>query len=180
MTEEEEDKKKFLKKLREKTGAGIMDCMRALTEAKGDFDKALKVLEKRGHEIAAKKADRQAKEGLVVSYIHPPGKIGVLVELNCETDFVARCDDFKNLARDIAMQIAAANPSYLSREDVPADEIKDQKDGPLENFYQQRCLLEQPFIKDESRTVRDCLTQVIAKVGENIVIRRFARYQLGN
>jgi len=171
----------LLKTLREKTGAGVMDCKKALAEAKGDFDRALKILEKRGHEIAAKKADRQAKEGVVASYIHAGGKIGVLVELNCETDFVARCDDFKSLARDIAMQVAATNPSYLSREEVPQDQIKDKKqNGPLEAFYRTHCLLEQPFIKDESRTIRDCVTQVIAKVGENIVVRRFSRFQLGN
>ena len=165
-----------IKTLREKTGAGVMDCKEALAEASGDFDKALKVLERRGHEIAAKKASRQAKEGAVASYIHAGGKIGVLVELNCETDFVARCDDFKFLARDIAMQIAATSPLYVSREEVPSADAKDTSDG----FYRQHCLLEQPFIKDESKTIRDCVTQVIAKVGENIVVRRFSRFQLGN
>lgn len=169
-----------VKNLREKTGAGIMDCKRALSEAKGDFNKALELLQKRGHEIAAKKAQRQAKEGLVTSYVHTGGKIGVLVEINCETDFVARCDDFKTLARDVAMQIAATNPAYITREQVPADQIQDKKDGPLDHFYKEHCLLEQPFIKDESRTIRDCLTQVIAKVGENIVVRRFTRFQLGS
>ena len=169
-----------LKKLREKTGAGVMDCKRALAEAKGDAQAALKILERRGHEIAAKKATRQAKEGAVVSYVHTGGKIGVLVEINCETDFVARCDDFKVLAKDIAMQIAAADPSYVSREEVSSNQTKDKQDGPLEIFYKTHCLLEQPFIKDEHLTIRDRLTQVIAKVGENIVVRRFVRFQLGN
>ena len=168
-----------LKKLREKTGAGVMDCKRALAEAKGNSEAALKILEKRGHEIAAKKAQRQAREGVVASYVHG-GKIGVLVEINCETDFVARCDDFKDLAKDIAMQIAATGPSYVSREEVSAEQIKGKQDGPLENFYKTHCLLEQPFIRDEHLTIRDRLTQVIAKVGENIVVRRFVRFQLGN
>ena len=157
-----------------------MDCKRALLEAKGNPEAALKLLEKRGHEIAAKKAQRQAKEGAVASYVHTGGKIGVLVEINCETDFVARCDDFKELAKDIAMQIAATDPLYVSREEIPPDQIKDKQNGPLENFYKTHCLLEQPFIKDEHLTIRDRLTQVVAKVGENIVIRRFARFQLGN
>ena len=170
----------LLKRLREKTGAGVMDCKQALAEAKGDFEGALKALEKRGHEIAAKKATRQAKEGLVVSYVHAGGKIGVLVEINCETDFVARCDDFKDLAKDIAMQVAASDPSYVSREEVPSEQIKGEQDGPLENFYKTHCLLEQPFIKDEHLTIRDRLTQVIAKVGENIVVRRFVRFRLGS
>ena len=169
-----------LKKLREKTGAGVMDCKRALAEAKGDAQAALKILERRGHEIAAKKATRQAKEGAVASYVHIGGKIGVLVEINCETDFVARCDDFKELAKDIAMQIAAADPSSVSREEVSSNQTKDKQDGPLEIFYKTHCLLEQPFIKDEHLTIRDRLTQVIAKVGENIVVRRFVRFQLGN
>lgn len=168
-----------IKKLRELTGAGVMDCKRALEAASGDFDKALEALRKRGHEIAEKKSTRAANQGLIESYIHTGGKIGVLVELNCETDFVARCDDFKRLARDLAMQIAATPPAYIRREDIPAEILKEKKSAHLEEFCKANCLLEQPFIKDQALTIRDLLTQVIAKVGENIVVRRFIRFRLG-
>lgn len=168
-----------IKKLRELTGAGIMDCKRALDQAKGNFDKALEALRRRGHEIAEKKASRAANQGVVESYIHTGGKIGVLVELNCETDFVARCDDFKRLARDLAMQIAAIPPLYIRREEIPAEVQKQKQGDHLEEFCKANCLLEQPFIKDQTLTVRDLVTQVIAKVGENIVVRRFIRFKLG-
>ncbi|MBI4436549.1 MAG: elongation factor Ts [Candidatus Omnitrophica bacterium] len=169
----------LIKKLRALTGAGIMDCKRALEEASGNFDKALEHLKKRGDQIAQNKAGRTANQGLVESYVHTGGKIGVLVEVNCETDFVARCDDFKRLARDLAMQIAAASPTYLQREDIPPEVLEGKKGNGLETFCKERCLLEQPFIKDQMLTVRDLLTQVVAKVGENIVVRRFVRFQLG-
>ena len=156
-----------------------MDCKRALDAASGNFEKALEALRKRGHEIAEKKSSRTAHQGLIESYIHTGGKIGVLVELNCETDFVARCDDFKRLVRDLAMQIAATSPPYIRREDIPAEVLKGKKGDPLEEFCKANCLLEQPFIKDQALTIRDLLTQVVAKVGENIVVRRFIRYQLG-
>ena len=168
-----------IKKLRELTGAGMMDCKRALDAASGNFEKALEALRKRGHEIAEKKSSRAANQGLIESYIHTGGKIGVLVELNCETDFVARCDDFKRLVRDLAMQIAATSPAYIRREDIPAEILKEKKGNPLEEFCKEQCLLAQPFIKDQMLTIQDLLTQVIAKVGENIVVRRFIRFQLG-
>lgn len=187
-----------VKALREKTSAGIMDCKGALKEAGGDIDKAIEILRKRGISLASKKSSRAAKEGAVASYIHMNGKIGVLLEINCETDFVARNEDFKNLVKDLTMQIAAANPTYLKKEDVPgevidkeAEIIKEQNknkpekalgnivEGKLNSFYQEACLLEQPFIKDPKVFIKDLLTSVIAKTGENIVIRRFTRYQLG-
>ncbi len=156
-----------------------MDCKRALDAVGGDFERALEELKKRGHEIAAKKSGRAANQGLVESYVHTGGKIGVLVEVNCETDFVARCDDFKKLARDLAMQVAATHPAYLRREDIPSEILKEKKGDPLAEFCKEHCLLEQPFIKDQTLTIRDLLIQVIAKVGENIVVRRFIRFQLG-
>ena len=156
-----------------------MDCKRALEAAKGNFEKALEELKKRGLEIAQKKAGRTAQQGVVESYVHAGGKIGVLVEVNCETDFVARCDDFKRLARDLAMQIAATSPTYIRKEDIPADLLKQKKGDHLEAFCKEQCLLEQPFIKDQAITVRDLVIQIIAKVGENIVVRRFIRFQLG-
>ncbi len=168
-----------IKKLRALTGAGVMDCKRALQEAGGDFNKALEGLRKRGLQIAEEKAGRSANQGLVESYVHTGGKIGVLVEINCETDFVARCDDFKALARDLAMQIAAATPAYLQREDIPADVVSAKQGNGFEEFCKEACLLEQPFIKDAALSIRDRVTQVIAKVGENIVVRRFIRFQLG-
>jgi len=168
-----------IKKLRELTGAGVMDCKRALEKASGNVDKALEELRKRGHEIAEKKSGRATHQGLVESYIHAGGKIGVLVEINCETDFVARCDDFKRLARDLAMQIAAARPAFIRREEIPSEILKEKQGDHLEDYCKENCLLEQPFIKDQTLTIRDLLTQVVAKVGENIVVRRFIRFQLG-
>lgn len=192
-----------IKDLREKTGAGIMDCKAALKEASGDIKKALEILRKKGLATAQKKAGRIAKEGLVHSYIHMGGRIGVLVEINCETDFVARNDDFKAFAKEMAMQIAAANPFYIKREDIPQSTIEKEKEiikaqlsgsegkgkpapvmdkiieGKLEKFYEETCLLEQPFIRDQNVKIKDLMTSLIAKIGENIVIRRFVRYQVG-
>ena len=189
----------LVKELREKTGVGMMECKKALTETNGDCDKALDLLRQKGLATAQKKAGRTASEGLIESYIHM-GKIGTLVEVNCETDFVARTDDFKELARDIAMHIAATNPLYLSREDVPQDVLEHEKEiyrsqvtnkppqvvekiieGKLEKFYTDMCLLEQIFVKDadQKKKVKDIVTDKIAKLGENIIVRRFARFQLG-
>ncbi|MGD0884239.1 MAG: translation elongation factor Ts [Thermodesulfovibrionales bacterium] len=188
-----------VKELREKTGAGMMECKKALTEANGDSEKAVVVLRQKGLATASKKAGRSASEGSVGSYIHMD-RIGVLVEVNCETDFVARTDDFKNLVKDISMHIAAANPSYTAREDVPPDVIENEKaiyraqvagkaaqvvekivEGKLEKFFGDTCLLDQVFIKDpdQKRTIKDLVTEKIAKLGENIVVRRFVRFQLG-
>ena len=189
----------LVKELREKTGVGMMECKKALTETNGDCDKALDLLRQKGLATAQKKAGRTASEGLIESYIHM-GKIGTLVEVNCETDFVARTDDFKELARDIAMHIAATNPLYLSREEVPQDVLEHEKEiyrsqvtnkppqvvekiieGKLEKFYTDMCLLEQIFVKDadQKKKVKDIVTDKIAKLGENIIVRRFARFQLG-
>ena len=188
-----------VKELREKTGAGMMECKKALTESKGDFEKAIDCLRQKGLATAAKKASRSASEGLVSSYIHMD-KIGVLLEVNCETDFVAKTDDFKGLVKDIALHIAAANPSYLSHEDVPQDIIEREKDiykaqvankppqvvekiveGKLDKFFGDMCLLEQAFVKDPEQKlkIKELVTEKIAKLGENIVIRRFVRFQLG-
>lgn len=190
----------LVKKLRELTGAGVIDCRNALVECRGDLEKAQQLLRAKGLAAAGRKAGRVAKEGLVTSYIHGGGRLGVLVEVNCETDFVARTDDFKTLARDIAMQIAASDPRYVSRDDVPVEVVTaekaaylanahaDGKDGAaaeaeadkqLEAFYKAACLLEQPFIRDERRTVDDLVKEVIARTGENIQVRRFARFRLG-
>ncbi len=189
-----------VKDLREKTGAGIMDCKRALADAGGDLEKAIDLLRQKGLSAAAKKASRETKEGLVSSYIHGGGKIGVLVEVNCETDFVARNSEFQELVKDIAMQIAASNPSYVRREEVPADILERERniyriqakesgkpehvldkiiEGKVEKFYIDTCLLEQTFIKDPSVTIKDMIKQKIAKIGENISVKRFTRYQLG-
>ncbi len=189
-----------VKELREKTGAGIMDCKRALLESGGDLEKAVDYLRQKGLALAARKEGRVAAEGLVGAYIHGGGKIGVLVELNCETDFVARTPDFQNLLKDVAMQVAAATPRYVRREDVPLEETerereiyrlqaqdmgKPQKivdkivDGKMEHFYSEICLLEQEFIKDPDRQVEDLIREVVTKVGENIQVRRFARYHVG-
>ena len=188
-----------VKELREKTGAGMMECKKALTESNGDFEKAIDCLRQKGLATAAKKASRSASEGLVSSYIHMD-KIGVLLEVNCETDFVAKTDDFKGLVKDVAMHIAAANPSYLSHEDVPQDIIEREKDiykaqvankppqivekiveGKLDKFFGDMCLLEQAFVKDPEQKlkIKELVTEKIAKLGENIVIRRFVRFQLG-
>ncbi len=189
-----------VKELREKTGAGIMDCKRALADSGGDLEKAIDLLRQKGLSAAAKKASREAKEGLISSYIHGGGKIGVLVEVNCETDFVARNSEFQELVKDIAMQIAASNPSYVRREDVAADVLDRERsiykiqakesgkpehvldkivEGKVEKFYLETCLLEQSFIKDPSVTINDMVQQKIAKIGENIIVKRFTRYQLG-
>ncbi len=190
-----------VKELREKTGAGIMDCKTALSQSGGDMERAIDILRQKGLSVAAKKSGRAATEGLIGSYIHM-GRIGVLVEVNCETDFVARTDDFQNLVKDISMQIAAANPLYLRREDVPQEVIERERDiyraqaresgkpesviekivdGKLEKFFNDACLIEQVFVKDHEQKmkVQDLFQQNIAKLGENIVIRRFTRFQLG-
>lgn len=188
-----------VKELREKTGAGMMDCKKALAESGGDFEKAIDCLRQKGLASAAKKSSRTASEGLISSYIHMD-KIGVLVEVNCETDFVAKTDEFKELVKDISLHIAALNPSYLSREDVPQDVIEREKEiyraqvtnkplqvvekiieGKLEKFFSEDCLLEQIFVKDPEQKlkIKDLVTEKIAKFGENIVIRRFVRFQLG-
>ncbi len=189
-----------VRELREKTGAGIMDCRNALAESEGDLEKAIVFLRERGLAAAAKKVTRAAAEGLVGSYVHGGGKIGVLIEVNCETDFVARTPDFQALVKDLAMQVAAANPRYVRREDVPeavreaemaiyrAQASQSGKPGPviekivagkLEKFYSEACLLEQSFIKDPERTVAQVIADLVARVGENIVVRRFARFQVG-
>jgi elongation factor Ts len=190
-----------VKELREKTGAGIMDCKTALSQSGGDMEMAIDILRQKGLSVAAKKSGRAATEGLIGSYIHM-GRIGVLVEVNCETDFVARTDDFQNLVKDLSMQIAAANPVYLRREDVPQEVIERERDiyraqaresgkpesviekivdGKLEKFFNETCLIEQVFVKDHEQKmkVQDLFQQNIAKLGENIVIRRFTRFQLG-
>jgi elongation factor Ts len=190
----------LVKKLRAKTGAGVMDCKIALQEAQGDPEKAIEILKKKGLAAAAKKADRIATEGLIGSYIHAGGKIGVLLEVNCETDFVARTEEFQTLVKDIAMHIAASNPSYLRREDIPAEILNKEReiykaqmegsgkpekviekivDGKMEKYFAEVCLYEQPFIKDTDKTIRDLINEYIAKFGENINIRRFVRFQLG-
>lgn len=169
-----------IKKLREKTSAGIMDCKKALKEAAGDTEKAIEILRKRGIKLASLKSGRAAKEGRVESYIHMDGKIGVLVEVNCETDFVARNEKFRRFIKDISMQIAAAKPKYVKREEVSESTLEKEKEiGDLEKFYEETCLLDQPFIKDPKIKIKELLNTLIAEIGENIVIRRFVRYQLG-
>jgi elongation factor Ts len=159
-----------IKALREVTGAGIMDCKQALEEVGGDRDKAVELLRKKGFAVAAKKAARETKQGVVDAYIHSGSRIGAMVELNCETDFVARTPEFRQLAHDIALQVAAMSPAYVSAEEVP----------PTDNVNpEERCLLQQPFIKDPTRTVQDIVNEAIAKTGENIKVRRFVRFALG-
>jgi elongation factor Ts len=191
---------KMVKELRDKTGAGMMDCKKALGESGGDVEKAVKYLREQGIASATKKSGRATSEGLIYSYIHPGDKLGVLVEINCETDFVARTDDFKAFAKDIAMQIAAADPKVVSREDMTPELIEAEKEvyrnlalkegkpekvvdkivsGKLDKYYSEACLLEQPFVKDNDQTINDVVTEVIAKLGENVNIRRFVRYRLG-
>ena len=159
-----------VKELRELTGAGMLDCKRSLEEAGGDFDKAKDILRKKGIALAAKKAERTTAEGLVQTYLHHDGRLGALVEINCETDFVARTEDFSKLAQDIALQVAATNPTYLASDDIPQGTEGDAK---------QLCLLLQPFVRDESMTVADMVRETVRKTGENIRIRRFARFELG-
>ncbi len=190
----------LVKELRGKTGAGILDCQNALKETDSDIEKAIDLLRQRGLAAAQKKAGRETKEGVVSSYIHAGSKIGVLVEVNCETDFVARNDEFQELVKDVALQIAAASPAYVKRDQVSTEQVEREKaiylaqakelgkpaaaiekivQGKLEKFYQEQCLLEQSFIKDPNVTITEILTQKIAKLGENISIARFTRYQLG-
>ena len=190
----------LVKELRGKTGAGILDCQNALKDTDSDIEKAIDLLRQKGLAAAQKKAGRETKEGVISSYIHAGSKIGVLVEINCETDFVARNDEFQALVKDVALQIAAANPIYIQRENVPNEIIEREKNvylgqakemekpeatwdkiiqGKLEKFYQEQCLVEQSFIKDPNSTIKDILTDKIAKLGENISIARFTRYQLG-
>ena len=168
-----------IKELRELTSCGVIECKKALEEAKGDIKKAKEVLQKRGLEIAAKKASRAANQGRVEAYIHHGNKIGVLAEVNCETDFVARNEEFIRFAKDVAMQIAATDPRYLNKEDVPADVLVDMNDKQKADFIKVNCLLNQPFIKDDKFTIQDYLTSIVAKIGENILVRRFVRYRLG-
>ena len=178
----------LVKELREKSGAGMMDCKKALTETNGDMDKAIDFLREKGLASVAKKSSRIASEGLVDSYIHG-GRIGVLVEVNSETDFVAKNEEFKSFVRDIAMQIAAVAPKYVSREEVPAEEARGENkpehiiekmvEGRLEKFYEEICLLDQDFIKDPDKKIQDILNDLIAKIGENIKIRRFVRFEVG-
>ena len=190
-----------VKELREKTNAPMMDCKNALTEAKGDMEAAVIILRKKGVATAAKKAARVTSEGSVTSYIHAGGKIGVLVEVNCESDFVARTDDFKNLVHDVAMHIAATDPRFIRKEDVSADAFEKEKDiyraqaaqtgkpaaviekiveGKMGKFYEEVCLYEQPFIKDQTMTVSQLIATVIGKLGENISVKRFARFKVGD
>ncbi len=187
-----------IKELRERTGAGIMDCKKILEKTDSDIDKSIKLLRQQGLIKAAKKTSREAREGLIASYIHPGGRIGVLVEINCETDFVAKTEDFKQMVKDITMHIAACEPTYIQSEDVPAETIEQEKEvvksefsgkpaqviekiakGRLEKFYTQTCLMEQPFVKEEDITVREHIASYAAKLGENVKVKRFVRFQLG-
>ena len=170
-----------VKELRARTDAGIMDCKDALREAKGNLEEAMNFLLRKGKALASRKTGRLTKQGVIESYVHLGSKIGVLVEINCETDFVARNSKFKEFARDIAMQIAASSPLFVKRESIPSGEIDEQKMDKqhIEEYLKRVCLLEQPFIKDPKISVKDYLSSVIAKVGENILIRRFTRFQLG-
>jgi len=189
-----------IKELRERTGVGVMDCKKALEESNGDVDKAIEYLRKMGIAKAQKRAGRTASEGLINAYIHGGGKLGVLVEVNCETDFVAKTEEFKKFVKEISMQIAATNPICIDKEDLPKDIIEKEREiyhqqalrsgkpekvisniveGRLKKFYQQACLLEQPYIRDSKLKIRDLLNEIITKTGENIVIRRFVRFELG-
>ncbi|MBA4544062.1 MULTISPECIES: translation elongation factor Ts [Thermoactinomyces] len=190
----------MVKELREKTGAGMMDCKKALTETNGDMEKAIEYLREKGIAKAAKKAGRIAAEGVVESYIHAGGRIGVLVEVNCETDFVAKTDDFKSFVKDVAMQIAAMNPKYVRSEEIPEEEVQKEREilrqqalqegkpenivdkmveGRLKKHFQEICLLNQAYVKDPDKTIDQLLKETIAKLGENINIRRFVRYEMG-
>jgi elongation factor Ts len=190
----------LVKELREKSGAGMMDCKKALVAAQGDVEKASEILRKKGMAKAAKRTDRAANEGKVEAYIHPGSKIGVLVELNCETDFVANTEDFKTLIHDLAMHIAASSPQYIKREEIPPEAVEQELDvykeqarnqgkpdaileriaqGKLEKYYSEVCLLEQPFVKDPDKSIQTLMTELIAKLGENISIRRFSRFKVG-
>jgi len=191
----------MVKELREATGAGVLDCKKALEASAGDLEKAKAYLREKGLAAAAKKAGRVAKEGLIEAYVHTGGRVGALIELDCETDFVARTEEFKALAHDLAMQVVAAKPLYLAPEDIPPDVLEEEKnvyraqardagkpehiverivEGKLQKHFQEVCLMRQPFIKDDDLTVQDIVTRTIAKLGENIVMRRFARFELGD
>lgn len=191
----------LVRELREKTGAGILDCQKALAESGNDVEKAIEHLRQKGLAAAQKKLGRETKEGLISAYIHPGSRIGVLLEVNCETDFVARNEEFQTFVKDLALQIAASNPSFVRREDIPPALFEKEKaiyqaqakemgkpeaawakivEGKLEKFYEESCLLEQVFIKDHTVRIKDLLAQKIAKIGENITVRRFTRYQLGH
>ena len=190
----------LIKELRAKTGAGIVDCKKALAEAKGNLDKAIEILREKGIAKAVKKAGRATNQGIVSAYIHPGAQLGVLVELDCETDFVARTDEFKKLANEIALQIAATDPDYVDRDEVPEEVIKKEKEiyrkqleeqkkpehiiekiiqGKIETFYKEHCLMDLPYIRDEKITIKDLIKEHIAKFGENIMVRRFARFKVG-
>ncbi|MGI6174911.1 MAG: translation elongation factor Ts [Christensenellales bacterium] len=190
----------MVKELRERSGAGMMDCKKALVEVGGDIEKAIEYLREKGLAAAAKKAGRIASEGVVDAYIHLGGRIGVLLEVNCETDFVAKSDEFKTFVKDVAMQIAAMNPLYISREEVPAEDIEKEKEilreqarnegkpekiidkmveGRIEKYYKKECLLEQEFVKDGDKTINDLINGMISTIGEKIAIRRFVRYEMG-
>lgn len=166
-----------IKRLREETSCGVIDCKKALEAAKGDFSKAKEFLRKKGLEMAAKKGDRLAKEGRVEAYIHHGNKIGVIVEVNCETDFVARSEDFCKFTRDIAIHIAALNPKYIKKQDVPADVLG--KEADKEAYTKANCLLSQAYVKDPGKNIQDLLNELVAKIGENIVVSRFVRYKVG-
>jgi elongation factor Ts len=190
----------MIKALREKTGSGMMDCKKALTETNGDMEKAVAWLREKGIASADKKASRIAAEGIVDAYIHAEGRIGVLIEVNIETDFAARNEDFRRLVRDLAMQVAAMSPRWVSKNDVPADELEKERtivrnqalnegkpekiidkivEGRLAKFYEDNCLLEMPYVRDDSKKVGDLVKEMIARIGENITVRRFVRYELG-
>jgi elongation factor Ts len=191
----------MVKELREATGAGVLDCKKALETSGGDIEKARTYLREKGLAAAAKKADRETEEGLIEAYVHTGGRVGALIELNCETDFVARTEEFKALAHDLAMQIVAAKPLYLAPEDIPPEVLEEETnnyraqardagkpdhiierivEGKLQKYYQEVCLMKQPFIKNDDLTVQDIITRMIAKLGENIMVRRFARFELGD
>ncbi len=190
----------MVKELRQATGAGILDCRNALKDANGDFDQAVTALREKGLAAAAKKASREAKEGLIGHYVHPGAKMAAIIEVNCETDFVARTPEFQSLVKDLAMQVVASRPRWLRPEDVPAEVLEQEKaiyrkqleeegkpehimdriiEGKIKKFYEESCLLEQPFIKDGSVTIKELITNAVARLGENIRIRRFARFEVG-
>lgn len=189
-----------VKKLREQTGAGMLDCKNALTEANGDFEEAVATLRKKGISVAAKREGKTASQGVVTSYIHAGGQIGVLVEINCETDFVAKTEDFHAFAREVAMQVAAQQPRWVGKDEVPADALDKERqilkeqalnegkpanivekmvEGRMNKFYETYCLLNQPYIRDDSKTIEDLLNDLLAKTGEKVIVRRFARFQVG-
>ena len=167
----------LIKELRESTSCGVIDCKKALDESQGDLNKAKELLQQRGLELAAKKGSRLAKEGRVEAYVHMGNKIAVLVEVNCETDFVARSEDFCKFAKDLAMHIAALNPKYIREEDIPEDVLSEAEDQKA--FVKETCLLNQPFVKDQGKTIQAYLNELIAKIGENIFVNRFSRYKVG-